>query len=492
MSPTDPTQLTTSPAGSPSSITASPAAVPAPEIPTLGRTGWASLLDLTGYHWFVFTVAALGWLADCMDQQLFVLARENALMELLKANYDDPRLATLGGYATSIFLMGWATGGLAFGIMGDVFGRVRTMMLTILLYSIFTGLSALSVGVSDFMVYRFLTGLGVGGEFAVGVALLAETMPANARPFTLGLLQAFSALGNVTAAFLYMWFGRMEQAGVFESVTFLGWPVTPWRVLFLIGMVPALIAVLVRGRLREPERWTAAVASQSIGERLGTFPRLFADNRWRKNALLGLLLAFAGVVGLWGIGFFSPRLTGVVLEPTLKAEGFTGAALKGELKIWSAWTSVMINIGAFLGMFSFSWLTSYTGRRPAFTITFIMAMLVTAGVFMNLKTRSDIFWMIPIMGFFQLALFGGYAIYLPELFPTRLRSTGTSFCYNIGRFVAALGPAALGLLISEVFTPQRGYEEGMRQAGTVMCLVFLLGLVAVWFLPETKGKPLPE
>ncbi len=490
MSPTDPTQLAAPPSSPPSPVTAVAATTPIDK--PAGRTGWASLLDLTGYHWFVFVVAALGWLADCMDQQLFVLAKENALVELLKTTFDDKQVSELATYATSVFLIGWATGGLAFGIMGDVFGRVRTMMLTILLYSIFTGLSALSVGVSDFMIYRFLTGLGVGGEFAVGVALLAETMPSNARPFTLGLLQVFSALGNVTAAFLYMWFGRMEQAGTFENVTLLGWPVTPWRVLFLIGMIPALIAVMVRGRLREPERWRAAVSSQSIAERFGTFPKLFADCHWRKHALLGLLLAFAGVVGLWGIGFFSPRLTGLVLKPTLEAEGFTGKALSGELKIWSAWTSVMINIGAFFGMFSFSWLTSYTGRRPAFAITFIMAMLVTGAVFMNLQHRSDIFWMIPVMGFFQLALFGGYAIYLPELFPTRLRSTGTSFCYNIGRFVAALGPAVLGLLITKVFTAENGYQQGMRQAGLVMCSVFALGLIAVWFLPETKGKPLPE
>ncbi len=255
MSPPDPTPLAANPPGAPASLASAPESVvsAAPALPTPGRTGWASLLDLTGYHWFVFVVAALGWLADCMDQQLFVLARENALMDLLHTDYNDTRLASLGGYATSIFLIGWATGGLAFGIMGDVFGRVRTMMLTILLYSIFTGLSALSVGVTDFMMYRFLTGLGVGGEFAVGVALLAETMPAHARPFTLGLLQAFSALGNVTAAFLYMWFGRLEQAGVFEKFVFLGWSVKPWRILFLIGMVPALLAVLVRRRLREPE-----------------------------------------------------------------------------------------------------------------------------------------------------------------------------------------------------------------------------------------------
>ncbi len=180
------------------------------------------------------------------------------------------------------------------------------------------------------------------------------------------------------------------------------------------------------------------------------------------------------------------------MKPTLEAEGFTGDRLSGELKIWGAWTSVMINIGAFLGMFSFSWLTSYTGRRPAFAVTFLLAMAVTAWVFMTLNSRSDIFWMVPLMGFFQLALFGGYAIYLPELFPTRLRSTGTSFCYNVGRFVAALGPAALGLLISVVFTPANGYPQGMRQAGMVMCSVFVLGLLALPFLPETKGKPLPE
>jgi MFS family permease len=463
-----------------------------PDATPLQRTGWASLLDLTSYHWFVFIVAALGWLADCLDQQLFVLARENALAELLHTTLDDPRLATLGGNATAIFLIGWASGGILFGIMGDVFGRVRTMMLTILIYSLCTGLSSFSTGVWDFMFYRFLTGLGVGGEFAVGVALLAETMPANARPFTLGLLQAFSAIGNVTAALLYMWLGRLEQAGSFTGLTVGGWPVTPWRVLFLIGTVPALIAVAVRGRLKEPERWKTAVASQSIAQRLGTFPQLFREPRWRRHALLGLLLAFAGVVGLWGIGFFAPRLTTLVLSEPLKAEGFTGADLSGELKIWGAWTSVMINIGACLGMCSFSWLTSHTGRRPAFFLAFLMAGISTAWVFLFLEKRSDIFWMMPIMGFFQLALFGGYAIYLPELFPTRLRSTGTSFCYNIGRFVAASGPLLQGFLTSALISEKYGYLEGMRRAGVIMCSVFLLGILALPFLPETRGKPLPE
>src|SRR5258707_3773942 len=159
--------------------------------------------DLTRYHWFVLGVAALGWLFDTMDQQLFNLARVPAMRELLSSPElgpaDDNAVAKYGGYATSIFLIGWASGGLAFGVLGDRIGRAKTMLLTILIYSLCTGLSALSVGFWDFAFYRFITGLGVGGEFAVGVALVAEVMPDGAVPFVLGLLQAFSPEGDLTS-----------------------------------------------------------------------------------------------------------------------------------------------------------------------------------------------------------------------------------------------------------------------------------------------------
>ncbi|MHC5542866.1 MFS transporter, partial [Singulisphaera rosea] len=156
--------------------------------------------DLTGYHWFVLIVASLGWLFDTMDQQLFNLARKPAITALLHVSASDKSMAgkinEYAGLTTMIFMLGWAVGGLFFGVLGDRIGRAKTMMMTILLYSAFTGLSALSVGVWDFAFYRFLTGLGVGGEFAVGVALVAEVMPDRARPFALGLLQALSAVGN--------------------------------------------------------------------------------------------------------------------------------------------------------------------------------------------------------------------------------------------------------------------------------------------------------
>src|SRR5262249_6052260 len=162
--------------------------------------------ELTSYQWFVFIVASLGWLFDTMDQQLFNLARQPAMIELVGAKPGDPatagKVANAAGTATSIFIVGWGIGGLIFGILGDRIGRVKTMMITILLYSAFTGLSALSVGLWDFAAYRFLTGLGVGGEFAVGVTLVAEVMSDRARPHALGWLQALSAIGNVGAALL--------------------------------------------------------------------------------------------------------------------------------------------------------------------------------------------------------------------------------------------------------------------------------------------------
>lgn len=464
-----------------------------PNIAPSPRTGWAALRDLNGYHWFVFVVAALGWLADCLDQQLFNLVRRDAVIELLKV---DPatkdgasQVAEWAGYSTSIFLIGWGAGGIAFGILGDRWGRVKTMLLTILMYSVFTGLSALSTSVYDFAFYRFLTGLGVGGEFAVGVALVAEVMPGHVRPYMLGLLQAFSAIGNVTAALLYMWVGYLHKTGSFQGLYILGYgPITPWRGLFIVGMLPALIALLVRRRLKEPERWREATAGDAA-RRAGSYAELFGNPRWRRNALLGLMLAFAGVVGLWGIAFFVIDLQKIVFDRMYEEQGLFGSEKAGTAMIWAGITSIMINVGAFIGMTGFSTITAWIGRRPTFAIAFVAAAVSTIVVFLFLDNHTDLFWMLPIMGLCQLSLFGGYAIYFPELFPTHLRSTGTSFCYNVGRFVAAAGPTALGLLTSQVFA---GYAEPMRYAGVTMCAVYLVGLAALPFLPETKGQPLPE
>jgi MFS family permease len=462
---------------------------PSPASPAsdAGRGPWYA--EMNRYHWFVLIVAALGWLFDCLDQQLFNLARKPAMESLLASGgaAADPKAVDFyGGLSTCIFLAGWATGGLIFGVIGDRFGRAKTMMITILIYSLCTGLSALSWGFWDFAFYRFLTGLGVGGEFAVGVALVAEVMPERARPYALGLLQALSAVGNFGAALIGIGLGLAQQS--FENGLIAGWE--PWRWKFVIGALPAILALVIRAGLKEPERWQEMrrQAAQT-GVALGGYRSLFADRRWRRHAIVGMLLACAGVIGLWGIGFFAIDLQRSVLKKTFEAQGLTGSDLAGRLTIWSGVASMMIQIGSFTGMMLAARICQKLGRRAFFAIFFVAAMVTTMIVFRYLDDISDFWWMLPMMGFAQLSLFAGYAIYFPELFPTRLRSTGTSFCYNVGRFVAASGPFLLGQLSSTVFS---GSPEPMRPAGLVMCLIFLLGLAVLPFAPETKGRPLPE
>lgn len=447
---------------------------------------WWKLLNR--YHWFVLIVAALGWLFDCLDQQLFLLARAPAMTELLGDVSRD--VATkYGGYATTIFMFGWATGGLIFGVLGDRIGRAKTMIITILLYSLFTGLSALSVGFWDFAMYRFLTGLGVGGEFAVGVALVAESLPAAARSYALGLLQALSAVGNISAAFINIWIGRLQSGGVIGGDG--QW--AAWRWMFIIGAVPALLAIIIRWRLKEPEAWVKARASgEHKKKEFGSYPALFRDPRWRRNAIIGVTLACSGVFALWGIVFYCFELVRTAFRPVLEAQGLSGSEIEGGLKGAVGRAAFWLNIGAFLGMLGFSYLTQRIGRRKAFAITYLGGMASTAAVFWFLKDPSQVPWMIGIMGMFVLGLFAGYAIYLPELFPTHLRSTGTSFCYNVGRYVGAFAPTLLGLLTSEVFSESNGFKEGIRYAGIAMCSVFVVGLAVLPFAPETKGQPLPE
>jgi MFS family permease len=483
---------------------------------------------LTGYQWFVFIVCCLAWDMDCTDQQLFNLARRPAMVELVaKVQSSDPRLPALrqqleektkgptteaevmaaqqnadigeaAGWATSIFLIGWAVGGIGFGVMGDRVGRVKTLMLTILLYAIFTGLSALSRSTLDFYLFRFLTGLGVGGVFAAAVTLLSETVPDGSRTIVIGLFQASSALGNCGAAGISIGFGWAVYNDWFAGHKLFGvFDMSPWRLMFLVGIVPGLLVVFIQLWLKEPDKWLAMQAAG--GKKGGSYAELLGDPRYRSRAIFGLILALAGVIGLWGIGFFSVDLLSYVMNPRYVVQakdlGLTGADatryVDWEKTLWSGITSLVQNIGAFFGIFVFSYASMFAGRRATFAVFFVLAGVMTAIVFLFIDSWSDVFWMIPLMGFFQLAIFGGYAIYFPELFPTRLRSTGTSFCYNVGRLIAAVGPAMLGFLTSTVFAGHP-FPYPLRYAGVAMCSVFLLGLIALPFLPETRGKPLPE
>src|SRR5215469_533656 len=272
---------------------------------------------LNGYHWFVLIVASVGWMFGTMAQQLFNLARAPAIADLLGGHAPQAMVNEQAGYATMIFMIGWALGGILFGILGDRLGRAKTMMLTILTYSIFTGLSMFAANVWEFNVFRFLCGLGVGGQFAVGVALVAEVVPASARTNALGMVQAFSAVGNMIAALAAIGLGQLERSGAIAG---------SWRYLFLAGALPAPLALVVFKKLKEPDQWLRARAEK---RKMGSFGELFQG--YGKNAIVGLLLAFAGVVGLWGIAFFSYDLLRPVLTKSFAAQGLSGAALAGKV-----------------------------------------------------------------------------------------------------------------------------------------------------------------
>ncbi len=472
--------------------------------------GWWS--QLNHFQRLVFVVATLAWLFDCLDQQLFNLARKPAMTSLLGANQELKLFGRFaidaGALATSIFVVGWATGGMIFGSLGDRFGRARMLSVTVLLYSIATGLSALSKSFNDFAIYRFITGLGVGGVFGLAVALVADTVPGHVRPRALGVLQSFSAVGNCAAGFI----------GLAIAVTALGDNANYWKWLFVIGALPAFLVATIQLRMKEPESWRLSRdKALAEGKRAGSYRDLFGHGLWRKHALLGMVLSCAGVIGLWGIGVFSSDLVGDIIAHNFSQAGVPPEQINKGKQLWMSLNLLTFNAGAFAGMLIFTRIAVKVGRKKAFGSFFAGSLLVTVFVFQmigKINGRWDILWMAPLMGFFHLSVFAGFSIYLPELFPTRLRATGVSFCYNVGRYLAALGPFTLGALAANFSKAAQGAAvanapagtgeaaltalkaaakiDAFRDAASWMCLIFLLGILVLPFLPETKGKPLPE
>ncbi len=415
-------------------------------------------------HWFVYNVALLAWLFDCLDQQFFNLARDAAMDDLLVNKADA---TVYGPYTTSVFLVGWAIGGLIFGALGDRYGRARILTICVLLYSVCTGLSSFSTSFFDFCLYRLVTGMGVGGVFGLAVALVADSVPDSARAPALGFLESLSTWGNILAGFIGMGIGALAARHL------LPFGLKAWQTIFLVGALPAFLCVFVLRQLKEPEKWVRARAEgKDRGIKFGSYAHLLGHPRWRKHAWLGLLMCCAGIIGLWGLGNFHPKIVGSIVREHFASQNLTPDAL----------------IGAFVGMMTLSAVAQRLGRRWAFGIAITCSFLSTILVFKYLREFEQMFWMLPLMGFGQLSVFAVYAIYLPELFPTSLRSTGTSFCYNVGRLLAATAPFTL----SRITESLGGNIEGFRTAGLWVSLILVMGLIVLPFLPETKDRPLPE
>jgi MFS family permease len=444
---------------------------------------WHQGLDR--YCWVVLIIAALGWLFDTMDQNIYNLVRAPSLNELLRPHPENPKLTPeettqlgkdvkyVGIIVTAIFIVGWATGGLIFGILGDRLGRTRTMIYTILIYAVFTGGSGL-IGVwglprswTLYAFMRFMTGLGVGGEWAAGASLVAEVFPTRSRPMALGFLQALSSVGNMMASVVTLFIGDLDVR---------------WRWAYFIGFLPAIMVLWIRRSVKEPEQWKEAKEKAHHGMKLGSMTELFSNPILRRNTISAVLMAMAGGIGLWGAGFFSTDL----LREELVKRGNQPPATVGRL------VSIMFfiqNLGSFFGIYLFAAFAERFNRRSAFFLWFGLAWASVLLFFWGLKgSGSDAFtralFLAPVMGFCTLGPFSGYTIYFPYLYPTRLRATGCGFCYNVARYLVAAGILALGVGGLSV--------GGWAESATVVSTVYILGFIGTWMGPETKGKQLPE
>jgi MFS family permease len=337
--------------------------------PNVPRQGGV-LEGVTPYHWLVVIVAACGWVFDVVDMRIFTLAREPALKELLGGKAADAVVKSWSGWATAVMMIGWATGGIIFGMMSDRWGRVKTMVLTLLAYSGFTGLCGLA-RTPRVRLYRFLVGLGMGGvwgrDHVAGRPAISAHLPGRA-PF-------LSACGNIIGSLLSTQIRPSQPDFLFGY--------SGWRIIFFVGVLPALLVIPILYFLREPPVWQVAKerSKSARGERrdIGSIPDLFRHPRWRRNMLVGVGLGLAGMAGLWGIGFFSPELISM--------------ALKGEsqtvIDTVRGYGTALQDVGSLLGMMTFTLVATFVGRRPAFAGSFLLCLITTIFVFNNLKSGTD-------------------------------------------------------------------------------------------------------
>ncbi len=428
----------------------------------------------------VSSISAEEWLAKHpsgqipREQMAFYIGREEA----------NAQADVAGDQATMIFVFGWAFGGLLFGWIGDALGRAKTMALTILIYALFTGLNGLAQTELQFHVLRFLTALGVGGEFAAGAALVAESMPERSRAAALGTVQALSAVGNMMGAGLAIFI----------------MPVLGWRWLFFVGAIPGIVAVFVFLLIHEPEKWKEArkkwLEERKAGktQKKAAYAGILQDSRWRKRAIIGLILGIVGVGGLWGVGFFKPELDRLIGEKY-------GMAPEAKERMTNI-AFLLQNFGAFFGMATYTALALRIGRKFAFGFFFVIAFFIVSYTFLFSDTMAEVYILAPLVGFATLGPFGGFAIYFPELFPTRLRATGVGICYNVGRFGAALVPGIKGglkglfmsgaLMIPFLPAATGDATLAIRYGSFLMLFIYLVGLITLIWAPETKDQPLPE
>ncbi len=413
---------------------------------------------ISRYEWLVLIIASAGWIFDVYEGQIFNLTRNHMLGDVLGQPPGSDEVKKYGDWFLGVFLLGGTFGGLLFGSLADRYGRGSIMIVTILMYSVFSGLTFFATELWHVTVLRFLVAMGVGGEWAVAAALVSEVFPKRARAHASSIFHASSVIGTSLASLAAIWVGAN------------------WEYAYLIGVIPALLIVWVRIVVKEPEKWQRAreEAKSGVG-RVGSFRELLTVSPWRGHAFGAMALAAVGLGTFWAVTVAGQDLA----REMLLSEGATPEEASQKAKFAYG---IVQTLGGGLGLVLFGPISASMGRRKTFVLFHLAALVITLVACFAPGSYTTLLVVLPLFGFFTLGMHAGYAVYFPELFPDRLRATGMSWGFNGGRLLAA----SL-LILSGKMKASMDLNVAIAWLGGF----FLLGVVVILFLPETKGKELP-
>lgn len=424
-------------------------------------------LGLTRYQWLVLFAAWLGWGFDVFDGLLFNYVAPLCVPDLLNVdpNSAEGKQETLFWTASlsSLLLVGWAIGGILFGKITDRIGRTKTLLLTMFVYAVSTAACAFAPNIWVLAVFRFAASLGIGGEWAAGASLVNESLPANKRVAGGALLYTSAPAGLLLATYVNDLFTR--KLDVIASD-----PTTSWRAVFLTGLVPVIVAVLIRMKVKEPEHWTPAEQTPRIRE-------LFSPEL-RRHTVGGLAMALVALISWWSVSAFIPAITGMLAVDTHPPAEQLAKLRVHFQTVGTTWFA----LGGLLGTLLTVPVATRFGRRPMFFVYFLAS---AAAIFLTFGTEVTPEVRLRLMGLVGLTVFGvfgSFTFYLPELFPMRVRATGSGFCYNVGRVLTAAFPFGIGILMRGGANPL----DVIRWVAIVP--MFGVAFVVLGLAEETRGR----
>ena len=453
-------------------MNAAKGAVAATAVVTAPRT----VLDMDRYQWTVLLAAWLGWGFDVFDGLLFNYVAPTCVPVLLNIPLGTPAAAAATlrwtGILTSILLLGWAAGGIIFGKVADRIGRRRTLLVTMAMYSFGTAACAAAPNIWTLVLFRIVASLGIGGEWVCGAAMVAEVVPEKRRVDAGALLYTGAPMGLFLATFLVY---------QIQGVYFRAVPEVAWRYVFLSGLIPAFVAILVRLMIKEPERWKKAAQKA----RPATISELFTP-AYIAITLSGCSMAMINLLTWWSVNAFIPTVAvGLANRVTAGMAPLNVTALAEQ---WKSTATNAFNAGAVIGNLLTIPAAKYLGRRNMFILYFLGAAIAIMAAFgLPLSPQTRLYMYFPI-GVTVWGVTAAFAFYLPELFPTRLRGTGAGFCFNLGRVVAAIGPFVVGGIASRGVNALDSALQALFYVGWVP----IVGLVLMPWVIETRNRALPD